>query len=58
MVHGQVARIDPFQNHDPRVLPQLPGELSLADVHGDDTVRSMLQQAVGESPVLAPTSSA
>ena len=38
-----------FHYHDARIIAQLPGKLSLADIDGVNFRRAMLQQAIGES---------
>ena len=45
---GQMARVGFFHHHDARVLAQFPGELALADVHGKNLGRAVLEQAIGE----------
>ena len=46
---GQMARIGFFHDNDPAVLPEFPGELPPANVHGKNPRGAVLQQAIGES---------
>ena len=46
---GQVACIQPFVNNDPRVLPQLPGELTVTNIDGMDPPRTAIEQDLGKA---------
>jgi hypothetical protein len=46
---GQVAGIGLFHDDHPAILPEFPGKLSPADVHGKNLCGAVLQQAIGES---------
>ncbi len=46
---GEVAGVGFFHDHDPAVLAEFPGELALADVHGKNLGRAVLEQAIGET---------
>ena len=45
----KMARVGFFHDDDALVLPQFPGELALADIHGKNFCRAVLQQAIGEA---------
>ena len=45
----ELADVRPVEDRDARVGSELPRELAVADVEGDDVPRAALQQAVGES---------
>src|SRR5690606_20778771 len=51
---SKVAGVGAFENDDPRVLAQLPGELAVADVDGIDAHRAARQQDVGEAAGRSP----
>jgi hypothetical protein len=44
-----VARIGFFHDNHPAILPEFPGELPPADVHGKNPCGSVLQKAISES---------
>jgi hypothetical protein len=44
-----MARVGLFHDDDARVVPELPGELPPANVHGKNLRRAVLQQTIGES---------
>ena len=44
-----MARIGFFHDNHPAVLPEFPGELPPADVHGKNPCGAVLQQAIGKS---------
>jgi hypothetical protein len=44
-----MARIGFFHDDHPAILPEFPGELTTANVHGKNFRRAMLQQTIGES---------
>jgi hypothetical protein len=37
-----------LNDHHPRILPQLPGQLSITDIHGKDPACTVLKKAVGK----------
>ena len=43
------SRVGFFHDDDAAVLAEFPGELALADIHGKNFGRAVLQQAVGEA---------
>ena len=45
----QMARVQPFVDDDARILPQLPGELAVADIDRIDPRGAARQQHVGEA---------
>jgi hypothetical protein len=45
----EIAKIDPFQIHDVRMLPQRSQQLPVTGVNRVDTSRSVLQQNLGEA---------
>ena len=45
----QIADVGPFQRHYPLIAAQLPGQLTIAHIHGKDTRNAPLQQTVGEA---------
>src|SRR5262249_60396840 len=45
----EVARIHSFENDDPRILAQFPGELPMTDIDGIDAPGTAGQQYVGEA---------
>ena len=46
---GDAAGIEPFNDLDPGVLAEFPGQLAVPDINGKDFFRATLEQAVGES---------
>jgi hypothetical protein len=44
-----VADVGPFEDINAWVLPQLPSQLTIADIDGVDFARTMLEKAVGEA---------
>ena len=46
---SEIARVGALDHRHARVLPQLPVQLPVADVQGDDVARAALQQHVGEA---------
>src|SRR5690348_8162777 len=46
--------VEPFVDDDPRVLPQLPGELAVTDIDGVDALGTTGQQHVGEAAGRSP----
>ena len=46
---GQVARVDPFVDDDPRILAQLPGELAMTDIDGVNPPGTAIEQHLGEA---------
>ena len=49
LLMGQVAGVGAFQTHDPRILPKLPRQLAIANVHSVDLIRAVLQHTIGKS---------
>jgi hypothetical protein len=49
MFRFQMAGVGLFHDDDAGVVPELPGELAPANVHGKNLCRAVLQQTIGES---------